>query len=88
MENIKETYVDGGETIHVLNGTVRLDLFRLQPPQGDEKQADPKVIERLIMPMRAFLNMYATMGQLVEKLREDGVIQLNKEPQNKWDLQN
>lgn len=86
MKDIKEIYVDGVETIHLLNGTVRLDMFSLQPPQEGEKPA-PHTFERVIMPIQSFLNMHTTMQQIVEKLLQDGIITSNTEPKNNWEIQ-
>ena len=36
MNKIKENFFDGVETIHLLNSTVRMDFFTLQPPKDGE----------------------------------------------------
>lgn len=71
---IRETYVDGVEVINMINGTVRLDLFSLQPPRDGQGQPEPQTRGRLIMPLPSFLNTYDAMGRIVNKLVEDGII--------------
>lgn len=87
MKDIKEIYTDGVETIHVLNTTVRLDMFSLQPPQEGGKPS-PHVFERIVMPVQSFLNMYGAMQQIVEKMAQDGLIKANPQEKNNWDMQN
>lgn len=86
MKNMKEIYVDGVQTIHLLNGTVRMDLFSLQPPQEGEDPS-PEVIQRVIMPIQSFLNIHGTMQQIVDKMLQDGIITSNAQQTNNWDTQ-
>lgn len=87
MNTIKEIYSDGVETIHLLNTTVRLDLFSLQPPQQDGNPS-PQVFERIIMPVQSFLNMHAAMQQIIDKMAQDGLITQGAPKNNNWDTQN
>ena len=82
----RETFADGLETVHMLNGTVRLDLFTLQARRNEEKPV-PMVSERIIIPLQGFIQLYETLGKVVDKLVQDGV--LNRKPQetNNWDIQ-
>ena len=86
MNTIKETYIDGVETIHVLNATVRMDMFSLQPPQGDGSPT-PQVIERVIMPIQSFLNMHGAMQQIVDRMVRDGLVKPNTQQVNNWETQ-
>ena len=86
MDNIKEIYIDGVETIHLLNATVRMDMFSLQPPQGDGSPT-PQVFERVIMPVQSFLNMHGAMQQIVDRMIRDGLIKPNAQPVNNWETQ-
>ncbi len=82
-----EIFADGMETVHILNGTARLDLFTLQPPR-DGSQPGPEIGDRIIMPLHGFLQMYETLGKAVGKLVQDGVLQAGKPDNNSWDIQN
>jgi len=86
MNSVKETYIDGVETIHVLNATVRMDMFSLQPPQGDGNPT-PQVIERVIMPIQSFLNMHGAMQQIVDRMVRDGLVKPNTQQINNWETQ-
>ena len=85
MTDIKEIYVDGVETIHLLNATVRMDLFSLQPPKDGENPA-PHVFERIVMPVQSFLNMHGAMQQIVDKMMRDGLIKANAREKNNWEM--
>ena len=87
MNNPKEIYVDGVETIHLLNDTVRMDLFSLQPPPNGSETPSPQVFERLIMPVQAFLNMHGAMQQIINKMLQDGLLKNNPQQNNNWDTQ-
>ena len=87
MTKMKEVYVDGVETIHVLNATVRMDMHSLQPPQGEGGQPTPLVRERLIMSIQSFLNMHGAMQQIVDRMVQDGVITANTRQNNNWETQ-
>jgi len=87
MEDIKEIYSDGVETIHLLNATVRMDMFSLQPPREEGGKPSPRVFERIVMPVQAFLNMHGAMQQIVDKMLQDGLIKPNAQQSNNWDMQ-
>lgn len=82
-----EIFADGMETVHILNGTVRLDMFTLQPPK-DGSQPVAEIRDRIIMPLHGFLQMYETLGKVVNQLVQDGVLQTGKSDNNSWDIQN
>lgn len=87
MKQIKETFFDGVETIHLLNSTVRMDFFTLQPPKEGEKPV-PEVQERIVMPIQSFLNMHAAMQQIIDKLVENGLIKTQQPNMNSWEKTN
>lgn len=87
MKQIKETFFDGVETIHLLNSTVRLDFFTLQPPQEGEKPT-PEIQERIVMPIQSFLNMHAAMQQIIDKLVENGLVKPQQPDRNNWEKTN
>ena len=84
MKQIKESFFDGVETIHILNSTVRLDFFTLQPPQEGEKPS-PEVQERIVMPIQSFLNMHSAMQQIIDKLVENGLVKTQAAQNNHWE---
>ncbi len=86
MADIKEVFADGLNTIHILNRTVRLDFFTLQPLQNQSKPT-PNVHERIIMPIQTFLDMYDVMQQIVDKLIKDGIIISKEQKINEWNIQ-
>lgn len=86
MKNIEEQYIDGVETIHLLNATVRMDMFTLQPPQEGEEKPSPHVSQRIIMPIQSFLTMHSAMQQIINKMLQDGIIKSDAQ-KNSWDVQ-
>ena len=87
MNKIKENFFDGVETIHLLNSTVRMDFFTLQPPKEGEKPV-PEVHERVVMPIQSFLNMHAAMQQIIDKLVENGLVKTQQPAMNNWEKTN
>ena len=87
MNKIKENFFDGVETIHLLNSTVRMDFFTLQPPKDGEKPV-PEVQERVVMPIQSFLNMHAAMQQIIDKLVENGLVKTQQPNMNNWEKTN
>lgn len=84
MKQVQETFFDGVETIHILNSTVRLDFFTLQPPQEGQKPV-PEVRTRVVMPVQSFLNMHAAMQQIIDKLVENGLVTAQPPKNNNWE---
>lgn len=82
----RERFADGAESIHMLNGTIRLDLFTLQPGDNGNQPA-PQVTERLVMPLSGALQLYDTLGKVIDKLVADGIIGTKKQENNNWDVQ-
>lgn len=83
MNNLshKEIFVDGVNQIHYLGNMIRFDFVSLNPRQGQENKTDVQLVERVTMTPQAFLNMFGSMQQLVDKLVQNGV--LGKHEQNK-----
>lgn len=81
----RERFADGVETIHILNGTVRLDFFTLQPDDTGNQPA--QLTERLVMPLNGALQLYDTLGKVIDKLVTDGIIGTKKQENNNWDVQ-
>lgn len=68
----KESFADGVETVHILNGTARLDLFTLQPDK-DGKPV-PVISQRLVIPLQGFMQLNKTLENAVARLAEAGVL--------------
>lgn len=72
--NIKEIYSDGIGKIHFFGGTIRLDLFSFEPSDKENENPIPRVTKRIVMSPNAFLSSYESFVNMVEKLKEAGVI--------------
>lgn len=88
MSDLKEIFFDGVESIHILNGTVRMDMFTLQPPKESNGNPVPVVKERVIVSLQTFLNMHTSMKKLVDKLIEDGLVTSQEKRDNNWEKAN
>lgn len=88
MSDLKEIFFDGVESIHILNGTVRMDMFTLQPPKESNGNPVPEVKERVIVSLQTFLNMHTSMKKLVDKLIEDGLVTSQEKRDNNWEKAN
>ena len=72
----KEIYADGVGQIHFAGNMVRFDFVTLQPA-GDGEAPKPEPSERVIMPPMAFLSMFNSMQQLIDKLVDAGALTKN-----------
>ncbi|MGN7614152.1 hypothetical protein ACQZV8_18950 [Magnetococcales bacterium HHB-1] len=68
-------FCDGFENLHILRGTVRLDLFVLDHKESDEK-GDPKhrTAGQLVLSPESFLQTYAVMDQAIAQMEKHGLI--------------
>jgi hypothetical protein len=68
-------YCDGISNITLIGGMVRVDLFTLSPTAKD-KSGRPAMqfLTQLIMPPDAFLQGLGAMQNLVQQLKEKGVV--------------
>ncbi|HTI87506.1 MAG TPA: hypothetical protein VL966_12955 [Alphaproteobacteria bacterium] len=68
-------YCDGISNITLIGGMVRIDLFTLSPT-GKDKNGRPSMqfLTQLIMPPDAFLQGLGAMQNLVQQLKEKGVV--------------
>lgn len=78
---IREEYVDGVSQIHLVNGMVRVDFFRAEPKEGQEKP-DQVPFERIILNPQGFLSALSAMQQLADKMVEAGVLQKRADSTN------
>lgn len=68
-------YADGVESLTMLEGMVRLDLFCYgEGGAGAQGKAVRQVTGQLVLPPAAFLRLYGAMGELVRRLEEGGVV--------------
>lgn len=74
----KEIFVDGIGRISYVRGMIRMDLISLDP-NGDDDPF-PKFRERLIMTPHSLMGMCKTMESLVDKLVDNGTIDLSAPP--------
>lgn len=88
MSELKEVFFDGVESIHILNGTVRMDFFTLQPPAESTGNPVPEVKARFVVPLQSFLNIYSSMQRLVDKLIADGIVTSQDKRGNDWEKTN
>lgn len=77
--HIEEIYTDGIGKIHFLGGMLRLDLFSFLPTENEGEKPSPEVVKRLIMSPNAFLASYESFVNMIEKLKEAGIIATNSE---------
>ena len=70
----KETFADTVGRIDYTGGVIRAELVSLEPVEGSEDEARMAVRQRIVMPMDGFLHAFGTMGNLVQKLIESGVV--------------
>jgi len=72
MNSVGETFVDGFGEVSFKFGMVRIELLSLSGPE-------PRVIQRLIMSVHAFLRMQEAQQELVSRLEGSGVIHSSKQ---------
>ena len=67
-----EVFADGIGRIDFAAGVVRFDLVSVEPGEGGQSRLEPR--QRVMMPLEGFLAAINTMGSLVNKLVEAGVV--------------
>ena len=88
MSELKEVFFVCLESIHILNGTVRMDFFTLQPPAESNGNPVPEVKARFVVPLQSFLNIHSSMQRLVDKLIADGIVTSQDKRGNDWEKTN
>lgn len=70
-------FCDGISNITLVGGMVRIDLFRLSPTAKD-KSGRPafEFLTQLVMPPDSFLQGLGAMQNLVQQLKEKGVVRM------------
>ncbi len=76
----REIFADAISAVHVTGNLVRIDLMTLQPHlQSGNGEPVVEVNQRLIMPLDGFVKSLAVQEDLLKKLIEAGVLQLNQQ---------
>lgn len=76
---IPATYVDQIGKIHLHNGMVILEGVQQIPGAAeDEPKASP--VARVVMPPAAMLNLYSSLGEMINKMAAAGMVTLPKAP--------
>ncbi|SEH33620.1 hypothetical protein [Magnetospirillum fulvum] len=70
-----EVFADGVGRVDFSGGIVRIELVSLEPTE--EGQGRLEVRQRVVMPVDGFLKSLTTMGDLVNKLVDAGVLRRN-----------
>jgi hypothetical protein len=75
MSSDNKIYCDGISNIALVGGMVRIDLFTLSPTAKD-KNGRPAMdfLTQLVMPPDSFLQGLGAMQNLVQQLKEKGVV--------------
>lgn len=73
-------FADGVESLSFLEGMFRLELF-CYGERGEDGKAARVPAGRLVLPPAGFLKAYETMGELVRRLREQGFVTQQPQPQ-------
>jgi len=73
MDAVPETFVDRFGEVSFRNGMIRIELVSLSGPE-------PRVVERLIMSVQAFMQMQQVQRELVAQLQSSGVIRAVQPP--------
>lgn len=71
-----EMFADGIGRVDFSGGLVRIELVSLEP--AEEGTGRLEVRQRVVMPVDGFLKSLTTMGELVNKLVEAGVLRRNE----------
>ena len=74
---VTEIFADGVGRVDFVSGVVRIELVSLEPT--DSGQGRMEVRQRIAMPVDGFLHSLNTMGDLVNKLVEAGVLKRNEQ---------
>jgi hypothetical protein len=72
---VAEVFADGVGRVDFAGGVVRIELVSLEPIEGGQNRMD--VRQRVVMPIDGFIQALSTMGDLVNKLVEAGVLRRN-----------
>lgn len=67
----REVFADTIGRVDFAAGVVRMELVSIDPDQSGNRMA---VRQRVVMPLEGFLGAINTMGDLVNKLVEAGVV--------------
>ena len=78
--NGEHMFADGVESLCFLEGMFRLELF-CYGERGEDGKAARVPAGRLVLPPVGFLKAYETMGELVRRLREQGLVTHQPQPQ-------
>lgn len=78
----KEIYSDGIGKIHFLGGMLRLDLFSFKPSDEENDKPQPEIVQRVVMSPNAFLASYESFVNMIEKLKDAGIISTTKNEEN------
>ena len=68
----KEIYTDGICQVHLINGSIKMDLLTISPT--GESKAEAYVNSRLVMSLNQFLSSLDVMNKMADKLVETGYI--------------
>lgn len=74
MDKVPELYADGIGGISLTEGLVRIELVSLVPNAVEPNRPTPDVRQRLLMTPQGFLQAFAAMQDLLQKLEEAGVV--------------
>lgn len=74
---VAEVFADGVGRVDFVSGVVRIELVSLEPAESG--QGKMEVRQRIVMPVDGFLHSLNTMGDLVNKLVEAGVLKRNEQ---------
>ncbi len=69
---ISETFADNIHSIGFKNGIIRLDFVSFSASENDEDEI--AFLNRVTIPLEGFLNTFHSMENILEKLRENGLI--------------
>lgn len=71
-----QSFVDGIGDVRLRDGIVRMDLLALSPTRRDaDGNPVPEFTEQLVMSPAAFGRMVTALGQTVNKLKDQGLLQ-------------
>jgi len=70
----QELFSDGIGEIGFGGGALRIDFFSMEPA-GEGSQPGRKPCVRIVMTPQGFINAYAAMQGMIEKMREMGILQ-------------
>ena len=73
---VAELFADTVGRVDFVSGVVRIELVSLEPAESG--QGKMEVRQRLVMPVDGFLHSLNTMGDLVNKLVDAGVLKRNE----------